>query len=53
MKTIKEYTIIELKALAYDNIAQMEALQANIRLIHEEIASRASKEPLPEAPKEE
>lgn len=39
-KTIKEFSVIELKATAYDNLAQIESCQANIRAINQELSSR-------------
>jgi len=41
MKTIKDYTDVELKALAYDNLAQIEQGQTNLKAINAELELRA------------
>lgn len=41
MKTIKEYTIVELKALAYDELVKQENATNNIKIINQELAERA------------
>ena len=40
MKPITEQTIQELKALAYDQLATIEACQNNLKLINAEITKR-------------
>lgn len=40
MKTLKEYTDLELKALAYDHLAQIEMSNNVIKAINEELALR-------------
>jgi hypothetical protein len=37
---LKELSILELKALAYDVLSQLEANQNNLRLLNQEISSR-------------
>jgi uncharacterized coiled-coil protein SlyX len=37
---ISEYTITELKAIAYDQLAILEQTQNNIRVINQELAKR-------------
>lgn len=39
-KKIEDYSVIELKALAYDSLAIIEAQQANIKFINEELKKR-------------
>lgn len=39
-KDIKDYTEVELKALAYDELAKIEMAQLNLRAINTEIAKR-------------
>lgn len=41
-KTIKDFTDVELKAMAYDNLATIEQAQAVIKAINQELASRAN-----------
>lgn len=52
MKTIKDYTETELKAMAYDNLATIEQAQANIKAINQELSERAKK-PVEDTPKVE
>ena len=40
MKELKDYTDIELKALVYDNVAQIEKAQVNMKVINQELANR-------------
>lgn len=40
MKQLKEYTDTELKAFAFDQIANIDVAKANLRVINEELASR-------------
>ncbi len=40
-KKIEEFTIVELKALAYDILAQSENLQNNLKIVNSEIAKRS------------
>ena len=44
IKTIKDFTIIELKAMAYDQLIIIEQAQVNIKLINTEIAERTKSE---------
>lgn len=46
MKTIKDFTDIELKSFAYDALATIEKLQNDLKAINQELAERAN------APKE-
>ena len=39
-KELKDYTDVELKALAYDIIAQVQSLQNNLGVINQELANR-------------
>lgn len=39
-KQLKDYTDVELKALAYDVIANIERQQENLKIINQELASR-------------
>ena len=43
-KGLKDFSEVELKALVYDNIAQIEKNQANIKIINQELANRGKKE---------
>ena len=38
---IKKFSLTELKAMAYDQLAQLEHIQQNIRLINAEIAEKS------------
>lgn len=38
---LKDIPTNDLKALAYDNIAQLEQIQSNLKVINSELASRA------------
>lgn len=40
-KTIKDFSIVELKALAYDEIVKMEQAQNNIKVINQELVARS------------
>lgn len=40
-RKIEDYSTTELKALAYDSLATIEAQQANIKFINEELKKRA------------
>ena len=51
MKTIKDFTDVELKAVAYDNLATIEQSQANIKAISQELAERAKTETPTKVPK--
>ena len=42
-KSIKDLTEIELKAIAYDELAKLEVAQNNLKIINNELASRAEK----------
>jgi len=39
-KQISEYTVIELKALVYDELAKIELCQSNIRFLNQELQKR-------------
>lgn len=39
-KQLKDFTDIELKAMAYDHIAQLQVLQNNLNAINQELARR-------------
>jgi len=39
-KTIKDFTVTELKAMAFEQIQQMEISQNNLKAINQELASR-------------
>lgn len=45
-KTIKEYTVIELKAIAYDAISRIERAQIEIKAINEELVLRQQETPV-------
>lgn len=40
MKELEKYSIIELKALAYDEISKLEISKQNLFILNEEIKSR-------------
>lgn len=40
-KQLKDFTDVELKSIAYDNLAQTEQCQLNIKAINQELASRS------------
>jgi len=40
-KTIKDFSIIELKSIAYDELIKLEQAKSNIKIINQELASRA------------
>lgn len=39
-KSISEFTLVELKALAYDQMAQIELSQNNLKIINQEFSRR-------------
>jgi hypothetical protein len=39
-KQLSEFSIVELKALAYDQLVQLEVSQTNLRVINREISKR-------------
>jgi hypothetical protein len=43
-KQLKDFTEVELKALAYDNVAQLEQAQNNLKVINNELARRKQPE---------
>jgi hypothetical protein len=43
-KTLEELSLIELKALAYDQLAVLERSQQNLRVINAEIAKRSQEQ---------
>lgn len=44
-KTLTDLTVVELKALAYDQMAQLELSQNNLRVINQELNRRANSNP--------
>lgn len=40
-KTIKDFTVVELKALCYDEIVKLEQCQNNIKVINQELVVRS------------
>lgn len=40
-KTIKDFSVVELKALAYDEIVKVEQAQNNIKVINQELIARS------------
>jgi len=40
-KTLKDFSDTELKAICYDELAKLEQAQNNIKVINQELASRA------------
>ncbi len=53
MKEIKDYTIIELKAMAYDCLAQIESLQTKMNGLNKIIAQKFKEQPIKEEKTEE
>jgi len=45
---ITKMTVIELKALAYDELAKQQVCQQNLQIINQEIVKRQSIEPMKE-----
>ncbi len=41
-RTVKDLTIEQLKALAYDELAQLQQHQTNLNVLNQEIASRST-----------
>lgn len=39
-KQLSDFTVVELKALAYDQMAQLELAQNNLRVINQELSRR-------------
>ena len=39
-RKLSDLTIVELKSLAYDELARLEAAQSNLRILNQEIANR-------------
>jgi hypothetical protein len=39
-KKLSDLTVVELKSLAYDELARLEAAQSNLRILNQEIANR-------------
>jgi len=50
-KTIKEFSVEELKALAWDTLVSIEQGQNNLKLINQELADRAKPVEAPEEKK--
>ena len=46
MKTIKDFTVIELESMAYRQLVTIEQAQANIKAINQELAERAKETPV-------
>jgi hypothetical protein len=44
-RQISELSVVELKALAYDQMAQLQQCQNNINVINQELAKRLSPQP--------
>jgi|TARA_R110000868_G_scaffold238378_1_gene492882 hypothetical protein len=44
-KQISEFTEVELKAIAYDELAKLQSAQSNLRAINEELAKRNQQAP--------
>ena len=42
---MKEYTIEQLKALAYDRIVQVQKLNSELQMIEQEVLKRSEKQP--------
>ena len=40
-KKLSDLTVVELKSLAYDELARLEAAQSNLRILNQEIANRS------------
>ena len=40
-KKLSDLTVVELKSLAYDELARLEAAQSNLRILNQEIGNRA------------
>lgn len=47
-QTLSDYSITELKAIAYDQLATIERAQANLRAVTQEIEKRANLSPVVE-----
>lgn len=43
-KQLKDYSIVELKSLVYDELAKIEICQNNVKLLNQEIRERINKE---------
>ena len=39
-KKLSDLTVVELKSLAYDELARLEAAQSNLRVLNQEIGNR-------------
>jgi outer membrane protein TolC len=46
-KQLSDLTVVELKALAYDQMAQLELCQNNLRVINQELSRRLNVGPPP------
>lgn len=46
-KQLSDFTVVELKALAYDQMAQLELCQNNLRVINQELSRRLNPTPPP------
>ncbi len=43
-KKLSDLTVVELKSLAYDELAKLESAQQNLRVLNQEIAKRAQEQ---------
>lgn len=43
-KKLSDLTVVELKSLAYDELAKLEVAQQNLRVLNQEIAKRAQEQ---------
>lgn len=43
-KKLSDLTVVELKSLAYDELAKLETAQQNLRILNQEIAKRAQEQ---------
>jgi hypothetical protein len=43
-KKLSDLTVVELKSLAYDELAKLESAQQNLRVLNQEIAKRSQEQ---------
>jgi hypothetical protein len=43
-KKLSDLTVVELKSLAYDELAKLESAQQNLRILNQEIAKRSQEQ---------
>ncbi len=48
-KQISEFTLVELKSMAYDQISQLEICKNNLNVLNQEIARRLSPQTSPQS----